>query len=813
MRRKSVFPGILIIVVLALSSLFLINPRPRTDAQGTTTCCGTNPPTGPREIVFPYYSLAGGYNSTLLLVSDSPKPLDFVLAVHNLAGMTQLSDSMTIKPGAKLPIDMRSLLTRLGADASGTFSQGSVSVYFEGTIMPLVGQMTIENPARHWVQQAEMVENDPGRTDIPAVLSGQWWGLSGGRDATIMVTNASGNTVTADVFLAFGGQEHKLDPLVFNPNATKLLSVADMLAGLNLGVAQAPQGRITIIQGGPNPSLVAQGRVTDPGAGFSTTLEFPDPARQHASALHASGVPVGTPTKDSPFSGDGTFTPHVIASNLSNKAQTVTVTVEYPKSAAWNSANGLGGPASPQVRFTGRLKKGAKNPNEALDHPPNPDPSALTGQLALGSITVGPDSTVDFSLAAYMNQLPLPVPYASIRIQYSGPPGSMIAQVSSVDEHQDLVVDARVMNEGDGWAGSGANPWHLDANTQSNLFLTDEGDQPARIGFSVTVGDIHYYLTSLMIAPHETRAIDLRQLRDAQVADFKGNKIPAGAMDGSVDWIRLDKVPVMGRVAVIKKTAGMASSYDCCTCACPPSDSYIEVDPGSIDMLPGETVQFAAYDAKLGCNYQYFYYDWTNSVNWASGNTSVATVDSTGLVAAEYGGGTTSINASTLGEAYIWNSYSGCYMYTVQLQGSGTVKVQVPTSLKLIGTISSGVIASCTVTINGTNYPGAGWIRQVEWQVLDQTGQPILMANLSPSDALAIGGGNTCGLTGQGYTGTGYTNSNGEFPDTYSLCSTACVNGNCQSTEDQSWSVSGVFLSQDIKTIVYECNSITVNGQ
>jgi hypothetical protein len=384
--------------------------------------------------------------------------LDFVLAVHNLAGMTQLSDSMTIQPGAKLPIDMRSLLTSLGADAAGTFSQGSVSVYFEGTIMPLVGQMTIENPARHWVQQAEMVENDPGRTDIPAVLSGQWWGLSGGRDATIMVTNASGNTVTADVFLAFGGQEHKLDPLVFNPGFTKLLSVAEMLGALNASASEAPEGRITIIQRGPNPSLVAQGRVTDPVTGFSSTLEFPDSAKQHASALHASGIPVGTPTADSPYAGDGTFTPHVIASNLSNKPQTLAITVEYPKASTWNSANGPGGPADPQVRFTGPLKKGAKNPNEALDHPPNPDPLTLTGQLALGSMTVGPDSTVDFSLAAYMNQLPLPVAYASMRIEYSGAPGSMIAQVSSVDEQQNLVVDARTMNEGDGWAGSGETP-------------------------------------------------------------------------------------------------------------------------------------------------------------------------------------------------------------------------------------------------------------------------------------------------------------------------------------------------------------------
>jgi hypothetical protein len=38
MRRTIVFPGTLIIVVLALSSLFLINPRPRTDAQSTADC-------------------------------------------------------------------------------------------------------------------------------------------------------------------------------------------------------------------------------------------------------------------------------------------------------------------------------------------------------------------------------------------------------------------------------------------------------------------------------------------------------------------------------------------------------------------------------------------------------------------------------------------------------------------------------------------------------------------------------------------------------------------------------------------------------
>jgi hypothetical protein len=44
---------------------------------------------------------------------------------------------------------------------------------------------------------------------------------------------------------------------------------------------------------------------------------------------------------------------------------------------------------------------------------------------------------------------------------------------------------------------------------------------------------VRYYLTSLSLAPHETRAIDLRSLRDAQVADFKKHKIPASAADVS----------------------------------------------------------------------------------------------------------------------------------------------------------------------------------------------------------------------------------------------------------------------------------------
>src|SRR5208282_1630101 len=99
--------------------------------------------------------------------------------------------------------------------------------------------------------------------------------------------------------------------------------------------------------------------------------------------------------------------------------------------------------------------------------------------------------------------------------------------------------------EANGGAGSGGNPWHLDNETESFLFLTDMGSKPARIGFRVWANGATYYLGKLKLAPRETRMIDLRKLRDTGPRDYKKKRIPAGATDGSVLWIRLDNVPVM----------------------------------------------------------------------------------------------------------------------------------------------------------------------------------------------------------------------------------------------------------------------------
>jgi hypothetical protein len=207
----------------------------------------------------------------------------------------------------------------------------------------------------------------------------------------------------------------------------------------NVSPSEAPEGGITILQRGGAPKLIAQGKILDSVTGFSTTLHFPSPELEYASALHAVGIPIGTPSKDSPFVGMGHFTPHVVLRNLAAAPQTATVTVEYPSEPGWDSTEGRTNAAAVSV------SSGA-----AASPPATPDPAKLTAQTPVAPIVLEGYSTEDISLASVLGALSPRIPYASIRIQFSGKPGSIVAEVASVERSKDLVVDAKIQNEGNG---------------------------------------------------------------------------------------------------------------------------------------------------------------------------------------------------------------------------------------------------------------------------------------------------------------------------------------------------------------------------
>jgi len=230
-RRLFLVTFVVLCVLVSISLIWQARfSRAQIEDSAATPCCDQSAAIALRQLEFPYYSLRDGFDSTVLLVSDSPKPFDFLVAIHSRSGHTIIAPTMTIQPQEKLTVDLRALLTQLGADVIGDFGEGSISIYFNGTIMPLAGQLTMTNPARSLILESEMVDNSPGLGLLPSVLNGLWWGLGGGRDARIMVTNTSGDISTADVFLDFLGERHESAPLVLSPRETKVLSIAQLFA-------------------------------------------------------------------------------------------------------------------------------------------------------------------------------------------------------------------------------------------------------------------------------------------------------------------------------------------------------------------------------------------------------------------------------------------------------------------------------------------------------------------------------------------------------------------------------------------------------
>jgi hypothetical protein len=146
-----------------------------------------------------------------------------------------------------------------------------------------------------------------------------------------------------------------------------------------------------------------------------------------------------------------------------------------------------------------------------------------------------------------------------------------------------------------------------------------------------------------------------------------------------------------------------------------------------------------------------------------------------------------------------------------------TVTVQVPTSLVKVGADSTSSQSTCTT---GDGLAGCGVTRTFDYQVMDQFSPPQpITKSMVFSDTIATGSPNGCDLGGYNVTPPGtFTFPNGTFHETLGICAPACRSGNacitgCSTSANQTWTVAGVALTGDVKSLSYQCNRILVNGQ
>ncbi len=466
----------------------------------------------PRELIYSYYCVRRGWESRLELMDRAPRPIDFTLAVHGLSGRTVEMKPMTISPDAPVEIELRDSLNELGADVEGDFAEGSLSVHFKGPGNPLGGRLLVEGPNERWNLGPIWSQNESGYSMIPPRLETLWWDLGGSRDVVLTVNNTSSAPATADFFLDWAGKRHAAPALSFAPHQTRILSVTETLGNLGATAYQAPLGGLSIVPRDGRAVLVAQAKLTDAETNKVIGLVFYSPQHQVASALDAIAVPISVPAPGSLYAGLGSFTPHLVVRNLLEGVQTLTLTVVYPGKNA----------------------------------------PALT---PLGAIHLAGYTTEDIRLDNYYTSLPLPLPYCQLRVQYSGPPGTLEAELRVVEENSGAEEEIPIANEGDGYAGSLASYWSFDDRHDDYVFFTDLADEPGRFAMRIDAGGVSYSVPIITLQPHETRFVNLRELVALQQPDARGHLIPKDVTEGRLIFNRMDNVAMYGRILEVERPA------------------------------------------------------------------------------------------------------------------------------------------------------------------------------------------------------------------------------------------------------------------
>lgn len=216
-----------------------------------------------------------------------------------------------------------------------------------------------------------------------------------------------------------------------------------------------------------------------------------------------------------------------------------------------------------------------------------------------------------------------------MEIAFDAAPGALIAQLTSVDQSGDYAFEVPIKDPAAlGEFPEGLYPWTLENRVVSTLHLKNFTDkkQLARVEIRFEGGT--YSPRMLVLAPHQTMAIDVRKLRDSKVPDEYGHVIPASVTHGQVWWGQRTLGTMIGRNEEVNVTHGIASSFSCAQMCCGPTRSQFQMAPSSATMsLNSAAYPLVSQESDYTCSGNSYYWTaWYDTDGSWSSNSSVATI-------------------------------------------------------------------------------------------------------------------------------------------------------------------------------------------
>jgi hypothetical protein len=545
-----------------------------------------------------------------------------------------------------------------------------------------------------------------------------------------------------------------------------MLDLNTLAAGLPQAENQA--GGLRLQYNGVKRAIMAVGGLVNEAIGYSTGIPFwyHDLGSNSAPVpiTYASvGLMVGLPQAGMGFPAGVSFTPYAVLENTTAQPLTVTASLNYM-------------PGGSPVTLPLPIQQLNPQETRTLDLP------SMLANLGLAGLNG--DINLSFSI--------------------TGHGGDLVIATGSVDQSGTYVFPVCAEAIGQSF-GKSIGHWTVANGVDTMYSLWNPTNAAQDFVVTLYYGDgSGQYVMPLHLAAQASTMIDIGMLIAMAQPDANGNPIPNYIQEGSVvfsnpkgraQWMTL---AVCGAFYNPRK----ATCGEYCTDCYGYSQPEVLVCPYSVGVNGNVQLYAKATYADGTVD------DFTSSSSWSSSSTPVATVGaSTGMV--------TGVSA---GSAEIYAEFPSLVVDTGQICSEGEPE---PCPVGNLGGGSSGTVTGpyaavvLSTTTQGAAACGsgmAGWSRTVTMQLQDQNGNPIAVSGITMADQITVSTSNNALGIGNTSTGSHNTNSSGQWPDTYFVCSSVCPGSTGQTDAIQSWTWSGAPLPHS-NVVVYECSSITVDGR
>jgi hypothetical protein len=560
----------------------------------------------PHNLVGAYYTLENGTDARLLLNNKGNIQLEVQPVLYNLQGQELSLPPVTVESQSFRFINLQDWAS-LGGES---FRSGNIKLFHVGKDLVLGSQIYLTQEASSLSFEEKLAEL--GKFDSRR-QEAVWATPSPQAKASLVLTNTTNAPLSVTAKLAKHPQTVG-SPQVFQLGAheTKILDLQqDFVDGNQF--SNAPVVGLSLAHSAAKDALLARIMLDDAAKGFSNIVQFSNPQGGKSSEYQGVGFQIED-------IDELKFNPTIVARNVGNADSTVTIRVPYTR------IDGTRG---------------------TIVLPPK--------QLSGGELAA--INTQNIVTRVRQEQIKV----ASLEVEYSTAPGSVIVAAHSVSKDGSQVFRVPMWDPLGQRSPTGGYPWRIEGTSVTETYIKNISDlEQDYVAFLLWENGGIYMLGLKPIAARETIHIDVKRLRDEQIPDEQGRTIPPAVSSGQLQWTlrRKDNLPgddvranlsLIGRSEQVDITKGIINNYACQNC-CAGSYSTGYVTPGDGTTEVNNNVQYQAYETGMTCYNEPYSFQITPT--WSSSNQSVATISGSGLAAAQ-GVGETQIKAKW----YVWRYF------------------------------------------------------------------------------------------------------------------------------------------------------------